>query len=126
MAATYDEKRRELLSIDEEKVTLEKMKKQVLEQEEEMALETSRSIQQLSDSSDRWREDASLQKIFYEQQTILAEMQKKRVEFTEDFEKYMRTYSSQLNQREEDCLNDLRKLEEDNLKKEEKRNGNDY
>lgn len=126
MTPTYDEKRRELLSIDEEKVTLEKMKKQVLEQEEEMALETARSMQQLNNSIDKWREDASLQKIFYEQQNLLAEMQKKRTEFNEDFEKHMRTYASQLNQREDDCRNEMRRLEEDGLKKEEKVNGNYY
>lgn len=126
MTSAYDEKRRELLSIDEERATLEKMKKQVQEQEEEMALETTRSMQQLNNSIDKWRDDASLQQIFYEQQTLLAEMQKKRLEFNEDFEKHLKSYRQQLNQREEDCRNDLRKLEQKGEKKEAKKNGNDY
>jgi hypothetical protein len=112
------------LLINEEKEILAKRKQQVLAQEEELELETARAMYQLNDSFDNWQEDTLLSPIFHEQRVLLADTQRKRVEFSEAYDHQMRNYRNQLSQREDDYLRELRQLEE--AESEENTNGNNY
>ncbi len=120
-ADTRERIQRELQKVEEERFSYEKMRKEILSEEEDMRMRDREMEEDNRKLEMKWRHDGRMRMLIEGQKDILYQMQKERVKFLEDEIHGMDAVRRQLADREEECYARMRFLEqEESRAKEEK------
>jgi hypothetical protein len=113
MSDRSDEIRKKLQEIEQERETIERVKKRVIKQEGWVMNLTNPQLQSgyLKECLHQWRGDDMMQKMYYEQVEIFAEEIQSRKNMMEEWEVSMARYRQQLYQSEKEYLVELAEIE---------------